>query len=122
MQAERRVHRSANTREALTFQLAATAERTACRSLVLAERGGLMIAEVGGDTASEEIAALAPTLAPGVTRWHGTIPTSAGDRLVTVTPVASALGPLFLCAVGGLICVLGPELSSGGQGVVRILS
>jgi hypothetical protein len=122
MQVERRVHRSDDTMEALTLQLAATAQRTACSAIILSEAAGIPVAEVGGDDAGEEIAALAPTLVRDGRRWHGAIRTAAGDRLVTIAPLPSAEGVLFLCAVGGLLCVLGPELASGGRGLVRILS
>jgi hypothetical protein len=122
MQIERRTHRSDDPLEALSLQLAATAERSACAALILAETGGLTVTEFGADPASEEIAALAPTLSRGGRRWHGAIRTSQGDRLVTVAPVEGRGRELLLCAVGGLICVLGPELASGGRGVARILS
>jgi hypothetical protein len=122
MHIERRVHRSDDTLEALTLQLEATADRAACSALVLAQRDGLPMAEVGDDVAVEEIAALAPMLARDGRLWHGAIPTSAGERLVTVAPVPSVDDTLLLCAVGGLLCVLGPELSLGGRGVARILA
>jgi len=122
MQTERRAHRSENPIEALTFQLAATAERTACTAIILTERSGLPCAEVGGDAVSEEIAALAPILVRDNRMWHGTVPTPDGDRIVTIAPIPSQCGVLYLCAVGGQICVLGNELIASGRGVVRILS
>ena len=122
MKAERRVNRSENTMKSLVYQLAATAERAACSALVLTEKSGLVVAEVGDDPAAEEIAAYAPCLARGGLRWHGMIPTSSGERLVTITPLASESGALFLCAVGGQFCVLGSELLLSGRGIVRILS
>lgn len=122
MHAERRTRRSDRPLEALSLQLAATAERAACSAMVLAESGGFAVTETGGDPACEEIAALAPGLARGQRRWHGLVRTSAGDRLVTIAPVEGAEHELLLCAVGGQICVLGPELASGGRGVARILS
>jgi len=122
MHTERRLHRSDDSLEALALQLEATADRAACTALVLTERDGLPLAEVGDDGAADEIAALVPTLVRGGRLWHGVIPTSFGERLVTVSPVPSSCGTLFLCAVGGLLCVLGPELALGGLGVARILS
>jgi hypothetical protein len=122
MQAERRLHRSDDSLEALALQLEATADRAACTALVLTEKDGLPLAEVGDDKAAEEIAAFAPTLTRDGRLWHGAIPTSVGERLVTVVPVPSGGGTLYLCAVGGLLCVLGPELALGGRGVARILA
>src|SRR5512137_2847755 len=110
MLTERRLHRSDDTLEALSLQLEATADRAACTALVLTQRDGLKVAEAGEDAAAEEIAALAPTLARDGRLWHGAIPTSIGERLVTVAPVPSDNGTLYLCAVGGLVCVLGAEL------------
>jgi len=122
MLTERRHHRSAEPLEALELQLAATAERAACSAIVLTGRDGLALAEVGDDAAAEEIAALAPTLARDGRMWHGAVDTGAGRRLVTVSPLRGALGTLYLCAVGGLLCVLGAELAVGGRGVARILA
>jgi len=122
MHTERRLHRSDDTLEALALQLEATADRAACTALVLTAKDGLPVTEVGDDAAADEIAALAPTLVLDGRLWHGAIPTSAGERLVTVAPVPSDHGTLFLCAVGGLLCVLGPELALSGRGVKRILS
>jgi hypothetical protein len=122
MQIDRRIRRSDETTEALTLQLAATATRAACTAVVLSEKDGLAVAEVGDDGSTEEIAAMAPMLARDGRRWHGTVHTSWGDRLVTITPMPSAHGALYLCAVGGQICTLGAELISGGRGVLRILS
>jgi hypothetical protein len=123
MHTERRLHRSEDTLEALALQLAASADRAACTALVLTAEDGLNVAAVGDDAAADEIAALAPTLARDGRLWHGVIPTAAGEeRLVTIAPVPSGHGTLYLCAVGGLLTVLGPELALGGRGVARILS
>jgi predicted regulator of Ras-like GTPase activity (Roadblock/LC7/MglB family) len=122
MHTERRVHRSDDLLEALALQLAATAARAACSAIVLTQRDGLPLAEAGDDAAAEEIAAIAPTLVRDGRRWHGAIPTSLGDRLVTISPLPSAQGTMLLCAVGGLLTVLGPELALGGRGVARILA
>ncbi|MCK9462358.1 MAG: hypothetical protein M0R80_22260 [Proteobacteria bacterium] len=122
MLTERRLRRSDDTLEALALQLEATAERAACTALVLTQRDGLPLAEVGEDAAAEEIAAFAPTLVRNGRLWHGAIPTTAGERLVTVAPLPTGDGTLYLCAVGGLVCVLGPELALGGRGVARILA
>jgi len=89
---------------------------------VLTQMDGLPLAEVGEDAVAEEIAAFAPTLVRNGRLWHGSVPTTAGERLVTVAPLSSADGPLYLCAIGGLMCVLGPELALGGRGVTRILA
>jgi len=122
MHTERRLRRSDDSLEALALQLEATADRAACTALVLTERDGLQLVEVGDDAAAEEIAALAPTLVRDGRLWHGAVPTAFGERLVTVAPVPSGQGTLYLCAVGGLMCVLGPELALGGRGVARILA
>jgi len=121
MRTERRHCRSDDTLEALALQLEATAERTACSALVLTGKDGLKVAEAGDDEAADELAALAPGLVCDGRRWHGALATSAGERLVTVAPIPGDGGTLFLCAVGGQLCVLGPELALGGLAVQRIL-
>ena len=124
MHAERRVERSDNIYEALKLQLAATARRAGMSALALTERQGLEVAVVGDAAAVEEIGALAPQLAPGARFWQGRLPDAAGGaaRLVTVAPVSTGDGPLFLCAVGGSASEIGPELIRSGLGVCRILS
>jgi hypothetical protein len=118
---ERRRNRSYNTHEALGLQLASCATRAQLSSLILAEDQGLPVATAGKIEEAEEIAAMAPSLARDSGCWHGSIQTAEGIKRVTVCPVPTELGRLFLCAVGGGGRTTDTELIRGGAGVRRIL-
>jgi len=118
---ERRQRRSYDTHKALSLQLAACAERARLSALILAEDQGLPVACAGKVEEAEEIAAMAPSLARDSGCWHGSIQTVDGIKSVTVCPVPTELGRLFLCAVGGIGAGVDTELIRGGHGVRRIL-
>lgn len=118
---ERRQKRSYNTHKALGLQLASCAARARLSALVLAEDQGLPVASTGKHEEAEEIAAMAPSLARDSKCWHGSIQTDEGIKPVTVCPVRTELGRLFLCAVGGHGDSVDTELIRGGNGVRRIL-
>lgn len=122
-QEERRTNRSDNLFHALELQLAATARRARFSSVVLTEAQGITVASTGNAGEAEDLAAMSPQLASGGKLWQGKI--SCGDgahQLVTIAPVQSESGKLFLCAVGGNGTVITSALLCGGQGVKRILS
>jgi hypothetical protein len=122
MQPERRTHRSDNILEALSLQLASTARRAGFTSLLLAEGQGLPVAGAGPCADLEEIAALAPGLAPGALPWQGTLRRDGWPTLVTVLPVSTGDGPVFLCAAGGHGSGAAADLLHAGLGVSRILA
>ena len=121
MLVERRQQRSDNTHTALSLQLASCAARARLSALVLAEDQGLPVASTGKFEEAEEIAAKAPSLARDSGCWHGSVQTEDGIKSVTVCPVRTELGRLFLCAVGGIGAAVDTELIRGGNGVRRIL-
>jgi hypothetical protein len=122
MQPERRTHRSNNIFEALGLQLAATARRAGFTSLLLAEGQGIPVVSAGPCAALEEVAAVAPSLAPGARPWHGRLRGEGGATLVTVLPISTADGPLFLCAAGGSGPEVAADLLHGSLGICRILA
>jgi hypothetical protein len=122
MQTERRTSRSDNLFEALGLQLRATARRAGFTSLVLTEGQGLPVASVGEVAELEEVAALAPSLAPGARLWQGTLRSPAGPRVVTVMPLSTGDGPVFLCAAGGHGTEVAEDLLHAGLGICRILA
>ena len=71
---------------------------------------------------AEELAAVAPSLAPDSGCWHGSVQTEDGIKAVTVCPVLTELGRLYLCAVGDSSATVDTELIRGGHGVRRILN
>lgn len=119
--AERRRNRSNRPGTALSFQLAASARRARFSSMVLSEELGLVVANSGDASESEEIAALSPQIAGDCDLWHGRINTSLGQRTVTIAAVNSPHGRLFLSGVGGTHAAIIPELRRSSQGVCRIL-
>jgi hypothetical protein len=119
---ERRRNRSTETQKALELQLEASAERAGFCSLVLVEEQGLVVAGAGERALFEEIAAISPQVARARELWHGTVPTEAGDQLLTIAAVRSASGPLWLSGVGGKRSAIVAELGRSGQGVCRILA
>ena len=122
MERERRVNRSENILDALGHLLAATARRGRFSSLTLTESQGITVAGVGDATEAEDIAAISPHLAPGAGLWQGIVDTGGGSKQVTVVPVSTDEGPLFLCAVGGKRPAIAAELLRSGMGVCRILA
>ena len=90
--------------------------------MALAEEHGLIVASAGEAEESEEVAALSPQFAGTCELWHGTVATEGGEKLLTISAVRSASGPLFLTAVGGKRREIVPELVRSGQGVCRILA
>jgi len=118
---ERRHKRSRNTHTALGLQLASCAERAQLSALILAEDQGLPVAAAGKFEEAEEIAAMAPSLARDSGCWHGSVQTAEGIKSVTVCPVPTELGRLFLCAVGSVGSSVDTELIRSGVGVRRIL-
>jgi hypothetical protein len=121
MHEERRLNRSINIYDALGHQLAACAERARLSSLVLAEDQGLLVASIGDPLEAEEIAALAPRLAPDTDIWHGTVRTAEGIKSATICPLITDSGRVYLCAVGEVGTTVDTELFRSGQGVRRIL-
>jgi hypothetical protein len=122
MQPERRTNRSDNLFEALGLQLAATARRGGFTSLVLAEGQGIPVVSAGLRDDLEDIVALAPSLAPDARPWQGKRHDGRGAVLVTVMPVNTCDGPLFLCAAGGHGSEVARDLLQGGLGICRILA
>ena len=122
MAAERRVNRSNQLSTALRHQLNASASRARFSSIVLAEDQGLVVANSGDDSESEEIAALSPQIARNCDLWHGRVATSFGERMVTIAAVPSPHGRLFLSGVGGHRASIISELRQSSQGVCRILA
>ena len=123
MRMERRVKRSHNVHEALELQLVASMERAGFTSVILAEDQGFPVAGAGSVRDSEEIAALAPGLVPGKKLWQGRIAIDNGpEKLVTITPLETEVGQLYLCGVGGDASKVLTELSLSCQGVHRILA
>ena len=118
---ERRQQRSYNTHKALGLQLASCAARARLSALILAEDQGLTVATTGNFEEVEEIAAMAPSLARDSGCWHGSVQTAEGIKSVTVCPVPTELGRLFLCAVGSVGTTIDTELIRSGAGVRRIL-
>jgi hypothetical protein len=122
MERERRVNRSENILEALGHLLGSTARRAHFSSLTLTESQGITVAGVGDTNEAEDIAVISPQLAPGARFWQGIVETPDGSKRVTVAPVSTDEGPLFLCAVGGMRPAIAAELLRSGMGVCRILA
>ncbi len=120
---ERRRKRSCNTQQALDLQLAATVERGGFSSVMLTERQGIPLAAAGNVSADEEICVLAPRLVPGNRLWQGRVAIDNGpERLVTIAPIKTDVGHLYLCGVGGVSSAVMAELLHGSRGVHRILA
>jgi len=123
MSEERRENRSDNIYKALELQLSATARRARFSALVLTEDQGLTVAASGDVDKVEEIAVLSPKLAPGSRFWQGNIRSSDGsNRSVTVAPVETGAGHLYLCALGNVSATAIAELQLSGRGIDRILA
>jgi hypothetical protein len=118
---DKRRNRSDNIHEALGLQLAACAARAQLSALILAEDQGLPVASTGNADEAEEAAALAPSLARNSGCWHGSVQTVEGLKSVTICPVPTADGRLYLCAVADLGASVDTELIRGGNGIRRIL-
>jgi hypothetical protein len=123
MQQERRKKRSFNIHEALELQLSACAERASFSALMLTENKGIPVAGAGDVDQIEDIAAFAPQLAFKKRVWQGKMKDKNGhDQLVTVAPLNSVYGNLYMCAAGGESAQILAELLIGGKGVKRILN
>lgn len=123
MTMERRMKRSYNVHEALELQLSATATRGQFSSVILAENQGIPVAGAGQVFEDEEIAALAPTLVPGKKLWQGKVAIDNGtEKYVTIAPVTTDVGDLYMCGIGGESSKIIAELLVGCKGVNRILA
>lgn len=123
MNNERRRRRSYNVHEALEFQLEATQERGSFSSVILAENQGVPVAGAGNILEDEDIAALAPRLVPGKQVWQGKISIDNGpEKKVTIAPIDTEVGHLYICGVGGESSTVIAELLMSGKGVNRILA
>ena len=115
---ERRVRRSLERGEALSYQLDACVERTGAKFMVLADDGGLVLASSSWD-ACEETAARMATL--------GLCEDSVGevwreDRALAVLAF-SAIGQRLTLGIGGpSVDGLLPEVQSAIDGAKRILA
>lgn len=123
MRTERRMKRSHNVHEALELQLAATVKRGHFNSVILAENQGIAVAAAGKVTDDEEIAALAPGLVLGKKLWQGKISLDNGpEKQVTIAPIQTDVGNLYICGIGGNSPLSVNELLAGTQGINRILA
>ena len=123
MRTERRVRRSHNVHEALKLQLAASVERASFNSVILAEDQGFTVAGAGRVNEDEEIAALAPGIISGKKLWQGKIAIDNGpEKFVTIAPMRTDVGNLYLCGVGGESSKVVAELIVSSKGVNRILA
>jgi len=123
MESERRQKRSVNVHQALELQLNATAERAGFDSVILTEDQGIPVAGAGNVNECEEYAALAPQLVPGNQLWQGKIAIDNGpQKEVTVAPLHTEIGDLYVCAVGGDSEKVMAELLLSCRGVNRILA
>ena len=123
MRTERRVKRSHNIHEALELQLAASVERARFNSVILAEDQGFAVAGAGKVIEDEEIAALAPGIISGKKLWQGKIAIDNGpEKFVTIAPMKTDVGTLYMCGVGGESSKIIAELLLSCKGVNRILA
>jgi len=123
MSEERRINRSDNINEALELQLEATARKARLSTLILTEKQGLTVAATGHIQPCEEIAASSPQLAPENNFWQERVRDENGDgKLITVAPIKTEWGTLYLCAIGGAESSINAALLLGGLGVTRILA
>ena len=121
-QLNRRVNRSNDAQIALSFQLAATAERAQFGAIVLADDLGLVVAAAGKKSMCEQMAAVSPMLASADKAWHGSVKTSKGKVRLSVAPIRIGSMQLYLCASEGEESAVTRELFAGGRGVTRILA
>ncbi|MBN2343474.1 MAG: hypothetical protein JXR45_18405 [Deltaproteobacteria bacterium] len=116
------MNRSQNVYEALELQLAASLKRANFQSVILAEDQGFPVAGVGEMREGEEVAALAPSLVPGKSIWQGKVLLDSGaEQTVTIAPLKTEAGNLYLCGIGGKPTQIIDELLYSCQGVNRIL-
>ncbi len=122
IQTNRRLNRSEDIQVALSFQLAATAERAKFESIVLADDLGLVVAAAGRKSMCEQMAAVSPMLASNKRSWHGSVKTNKGQVRLSIAPVSVGKMKLYLCACNGDEAGITRELFNGGQGISRILA
>lgn len=114
---ERRTKRSQDPLVALHYQLASVREETRCDVVVLAERGGFVVAGAGSWPACEELAAFAPLLAA---EPDGASPRVLALRAeVELVPVRVDGEEMFLLARGG--AERRASVERAAEGVARIL-
>ena len=122
MQIERRTRRSDNITQALRLQLAACQLAGRLDGMVLADRDGLPLAQVGERSACEEIAGRMALVGQRVASYRGTIRTEAGAWAVHMRRVTVAGAGLYLCAIGGTRTERQRQIVRSSAGVERILA
>ncbi len=118
MLTERRVRRSEESFEALTYQLAHSRDRGKLEALVLADETGMVVASAGEASLCEELGAVAPlmTRAP----MGMPLPPLLRGGEVAVRPVRGASADLFLACLGGGVA-RDALLTHSANGIARIL-
>ncbi|MCU0692318.1 MAG: hypothetical protein MUF54_13040 [Polyangiaceae bacterium] len=123
MKAERRIRRSDEVDAALSYQMQACAERGGLTAMVLAERGGKVVASSRWD--ADDCATVAQSLA-GVDTARLVVRTQRADhaepRVVTARGFAAHGRELVLCAVGQPNDRVLRELYTAMQAVARIMT
>jgi len=124
MKSERRVHRSEQLEEALSYQLEACVERAGLDAMLLADRDGLLVAESHQSAdETDEIAAILPLLARGQDFTGNLLSRSGATCLeLAVSSFSISDSELFLCALGGNDQVAFLEMERAKNGVQRILN
>ena len=101
MMHERRTQRSDNPLKAMSFFLAAAAQRGDYLAMTLADLDGLVVADAPSDLNSEALAAIAPFAVRGPVITDGLLELVTRGEPLRVWNVEVCGEPLYLAAVGG---------------------
>lgn len=121
-QSERRVRRSQQTTQALSYQLDSCCKEGAMDAMVVADSDGLPLASAGDAFACDEVAARMVLVGPKISSFDGTLLADQRQWNVQMTKVRIDGSELLVCAVGGTAAARKKQIARGAAGALRILA
>ncbi len=120
-ESDRRRRRSADTSQALHFQLAACCEGGEVTAMAVADDDGVPLALAGSVEACREVAGRIAAVAARIQELECTVLGHGGPWDVSMRKIPTEAGEVLVCAVGGTAEARRRQISRTSAGAQRIL-